>query len=564
MANQITDGRTNVFQFESVTGVVDLSGAAAGTIDNEIFFEGLNSVSEYCSNTRNGILYNAGSAQNWSNNTFYLLFNCGIAGLLGTRANGGVTVRYCGATVTDFFEVYVAGKDDYPPTFNGGWAQFVVDIEEAYTAAVTNGDANTNTGGTPPATSAIQYVGFSFITDGTMPRMVDNTWADQFARLPSGSAGIIVEGSNGGTTPWKWQDIVTAAFETNKWGTARPAPGGAFVFNTPVQFGINDATNHEFEDSNASILWDNQDYVADGFYKLSSLMGTGINFIKAGVKTGTGDAATGSQGWSIQADSTGARWDIDFSNANADDIDLFGCSFQHGGNFDMTQSFIEAISCLYIDCTQATTDASLQQRNNIINPNTADGVAFMVTNNVENIKYCTFNFSDGHGIEDTDTVTGGKDFTGNIFAGPYGGTPGSNLVANSGSTDAMLYNNGGVAKTYNILDGGTLISVRNGALATSTVASSVPISITVVDEDQNPVEGAVVYLITTGAVVVINGKTNASGIITGSFSGSTPSDIDATVSGVKHGSSPIPYRYFTLGGEITGDGYSTTAILSVD
>lgn len=471
MANQITDGRTNVFTAETVTGVVDTAGTANGTLDNEIFYEGSNSVGDYCTTTRTGMLYNAGSAQNWANNTFYILFNSGIAGLLDTRTNGGVTVRFCGATISDFFEVYVAGSDDYPPAFSGGWVQFVVDIETAYTEAVTNTAAFTNTGGTPPATNAIQYVGVTYVTSATMPRMADNTWLDQIARLPDGSAGIIVEGSNGGTTPWTWDDIVTAAVSTNKWATARPSDGGAIVLNTPVQIGINDATNHEFDDDNVSLLWDDQPFLADDIYEISAVMGTGVNFVRGGVKTGTGNDATGAQGWSIQASPTGARWNMDFSDANVDEVSLYGCSFSHGNTFSLNNVDIDMATILFNDCVSADVTNATIVRASVVAAATADGVAFMKTDNIGDIINSTFEFSDGHAIELTTPNTASQSSIGNRFSG-YGAT---------GTNDAAIYNNSGAGLvTISITNPGTTTehTYRNGTSASTALSQDVAVTFT--------------------------------------------------------------------------------------
>jgi hypothetical protein len=204
MANQILDSRILIDSSDSTTGWIDLGGGTP-TSDTEVFIQGvasngLNSLS----NTLDGVVYNAGSAQDWSNNIFYIWINSTIVPFLNLKASGGFRIRFAGAggQDTDYFEVYVGGKDNWPPAINGGWVQFVVDIEEAA--------ANpSNTGGTPPATTAIQYVGWTGITDGAMPRMVTNVWIDAIWRLPKGNAGIIIEGQNGGTTPWTSEDIFT-------------------------------------------------------------------------------------------------------------------------------------------------------------------------------------------------------------------------------------------------------------------------------------------------------------------------------------------------------------------
>ena len=561
MANTITDNRTLLSANNAADPAPDdLAGAPDTGSDTETFINGTSSRPFKVSATVGGRLYDAGSAQDWTGNTFYLWLKC--TSITNTLANGGVRIRFCGATVTDYFEKYVYGGGIGSIA---GWEMAVVDITKARADAV--GGTLGGIGGTAPAVNAIRYVGVVFDVPGMISGNTDNCFINGFWRLPASTPGIIVQGRNAGTTDWNFNDINTAGDVTDPtkaWGTTLRR-NGIITFNTPIQIGFNDTSTHGFTALNRTVSWQNN-LVPDVFYGITLVGNVGgtTNFT-LGVKTGTGDTATGAQGGTITASENGVRWFFTASDANLNSVNIYGASFQHSGNLNLNNSVIEVITTLLIDCTYALTNNAVFNRNSIIDPNTADGVAFIQTNTIGNIKYCTFNFSDGHAIEDTNTSGTPNNLLGNIFAGAYGGTPGSNLVASSGSTDAMIYNNGGVAKTYNILNGGTVPSIRNGVSATTTVAVSVPVEVTVVDENQIPIEGATVYLLTTtGAVVVLNGETNASGVISGSFGGSTPVNIDSTVSGVKHGSSPIPYEYFTLGGEITSTGYSQTAILSVD
>ena len=508
MANQITDNRTLVHAADVVTPYDDLSGNAAGTLDTEIFYQGTGSIGGYTTSTRSGLLYDAGSAQNWSNNVFYLLVNCGIVGLLDTKANGGFTIRFCGATVTDWFEVYVGGSDDWSTAFSGGWVQFVVDIETARSTAVTNGWTN----GTTPATNAIRYVGYSAITGGSMPRMADNTWLDSIHRLADGNPGIIVEGRNGGSTDWDWDDVVVQ-MDTVKAATARTGPGGSVVLTTPVQFGINDTTTHGFTDTNKTILWDDQEFAPSDLYALSALGNSGgTTNVTLGVKTGTGDDATGAQGCVIQAAPGGVRWSMDFDDPGIDAINLYGCSFIHGGTFQLDDPAVSCISCLYIDCTGAVVSNSEQLRCKIIEANTADGVAFMTTDDLNDIVFCEFEFSDGHAIELTTPRVASQTSKGNTYTG-YGGTAGSNPTASSGSTDAAVYNNAGGAVTIDVTSGGDTPSVRNGASATTVVNANTQITLTGL---VNPTE---VRVYTAGTTTELAGTED---VTTGSFVFSRP------------------------------------------
>jgi hypothetical protein len=458
----IVDGRTELSGFESGDSVPqpdDLSGAAGGTVDTEIFIQGVRSYGYYTTTVRDGLLYDAGSAQDWSNNHFYLWVNCGVAGLLDTLANGGMAVRFCGATATDWFEVNIAGSDDYPDTVQGGWAMLVVDIEKAKTAS-------DRTNGTPPATNAIRYVGVTSITSGTMPRMVSNTWLDAMWRLPASTAGIRVEGQAGGPADWTWADIA-AASDSAAWGTCRVGPGGAFIINTPIQFGANDAATHGFSDTNQVLLWEDWD-VAASFYGLTVIGGSGTQSFEAGIKTGTGDDATGAQGWTIAAAAGGQRWFFDADDANVDACNMYGCAFIHGGDFQIDGSAVSFISDDWIDCDSATVSNAEILRCAVVDANTADGVAFMTTDDLTDIVFCSFEFSDGHAVELTTPRVATQASKGNRFTG-YGA---------DATNDAAVYNDTGGAVTINVTDGGSTPTVRNGSGASTTVNNTITYTLT--------------------------------------------------------------------------------------
>lgn len=460
MANQITDNRTLVVNADSVTNWVATSSAA---LDTEIFITGTGSIAEQMTNSLRYVMFNTGASQNWANNVFYIWVNCGIVGLLATKANGGFRIRFAGPTVTNFFDAYVGGSDSWPTAVAGGWVQFVVDIETARSTAVTNGW----TGGTTPATSAIQHVGIAAVTATVMTRTVDNTWVDSIWRLPDGTPGIVVEGRNGGTTPWTFADIYTQLGQGA--GSFRPTDGGAYVCNTPIQLGINDSTTHAFSDTNQLLLWDNQDYIPADLYVFSAIAGgAGSNTVTLGVKTGTGDDATGAQGIVFRAASGGVRFAVDFDDANLTSVGLYGCTFQHGGDFQLDDAAVETISCLFIDCSSATISNSLQLRNSIIDPNTADGVAFMFTDDLTDIRFCRFEWSDGHAIELTTPRTATQTSKGNLFTG-FGST---------GTNDAAIYNNTNGAVTINVTTAGDTPTYRNGTGASTTVNNNINVTLT--------------------------------------------------------------------------------------
>ena len=406
MANQITDNRTLVDSADVVGTVwVDISGAAAG-LDTEIKVQGAGSIGEFCTTTRAGTFYRYASNQDLSNNHVYIWFNCGIVGLLDTKANGGVTFRARGPTITDYLEWELAGSDVYPTAVEGGWVMFVIDLEST----------PTNTGGTPPATTAIRELGLTFITASVMPRMADNCWVDEIRVLPDGSPGIIVEGRNGGATDWKWADLPPQLGVAN--GTAKNGPAGSILLNTPVQFFLDDGSTHAFNSINEIILWENQEFVASDLYGITVLGAAGgtANFTM-GIKTGSGDDATGAQGGVIVAESSGTRWFFDADIANIDACNMYGVQMLHGGDFQIDNAQNSWISCIWLDCDGATVSNAEILRCLIVDANTVTGVAFMITDDMTGIVFCSFAFSAGHAIELNAATPTAQNNKGNLFSG---------------------------------------------------------------------------------------------------------------------------------------------------
>ena len=465
MANQVTDNRTNVSTGESATGWEDISGAALA-VDTDIKYDTYSgSIGQYATTTVDATMYNNGSTGLFSSGDHaYLLINCGVVSLLHTKANRGTAVRVTGASLSDWAEFELFGSDEWPTTFDGGWAQIVVDIDELL--------ANpTNTNGTPPTVGNIQRFGVTFETDTVMPRMTDNFWVGGFKILGSATPAIIVEGRNGGSTDWDWDSIrLVPAVQLS--AVLKPSSGGSFVCRGPIQFGINDTSTHAFTESNKLLLWDSQEVMLDSFYNISALGNSGgttnINF---GLKTGTGNDATGAQGGVIQAQDGFARFDLDFDDPNVDSVNLYGVSFQHGGTFQLDDPAVSCISSLYIDCTQAQVSNSEQLSCTVVDANTADGAAFMVTDDMSDIIKCSFIFSDGHAVELNAATPTAQDNVGNLFAG-YTNTIDSTdaAILNSAAGALVISSSGGSnlnTDSYRDTGGGS-VSILNNINVTFT------------------------------------------------------------------------------------------------
>ena len=541
MANQITDNRTLVVNADSLTNWVAEGGSTA--LDTDVKIQGTGSIAEQVTNTRRQILYNMTATQNWSNNVFYIWINCGIVGLLATKAAGGFTIRFTGPTTTNFFEFYVGGSDSWPTAIAGGWVQFVVDIEAT----------PSNTGGTPPATSAIQHVGWSAVTGGTMTKVADNTWIDEIRRLPDGNPGVIVEGRNGGSTDWNFTNILTQV--TTSSGTIKEGPAGSYIINTPIQFGINDTSTHGFADTNKIIFWDNQEFAPSDLYKLSALGNSGgTTNVTFGIKTGTGDDATGAQGLIFAAATSGVRWALDFDDPNVDGVNFYGCNLIHGGDFQLDDPAVSFISTSYVDCTSATISNSQQLRVAVIDANTADGVAFMTTDDLSDVVLSSFEFSDGHAVMLTTPIVSSQTSKGNKFTG-YGST---------GTNDAAIYNNAGGSVTISVTSSGDSPTYRNGSGASTTVSAAVNLTINVSNRAGDPIDNAqsAIYLASDNSELM--NEDTVSGTATATYNGSTPADIYFRVRKSNAGDPP---KYIPISGTGTivgGTGFSVDVTMDVD
>ncbi|RLI90908.1 MAG: hypothetical protein DRO89_04995, partial [Candidatus Altiarchaeales archaeon] len=233
------------------------------------------------------------------------------------------------------------------------------------------------------------------------------------------------------------------------------------------------------------------------------------------------------------------------------DVNLDNCTFT-----DMTTFIFKSNSTInattFRRCGQVTQGSA-----------TFDGCTFdnstaavsLLSNNPGNITGCTFN-SDGsnHAIEIT--TPGTYSFTNHTFNG---------YATSDGSTgNEVIYNNSGGAVTLNASGISGTISVRNGTSASTTVNNGVTLTITVQDEDTNPIQYAQTAIYkTSDRTELMNKDTDANGVATESFNyPGTPVDIEIRVRKASAGATK--YINFSTLGQISSSGYSLLVTLVED
>jgi hypothetical protein len=328
-----TTNFTRVDACDSTTGWSNIGGGPGVSFQSDVFRQGNGALGRRVDNGTGGYAYDlgAGSTLDFSpggaNEGEHIFFWINI--LQPTLINGAwlrlsedASVPAAGNSLD--YEIFPAN------TYNGGWVRIAIDPR--VTPAVINGSA-----GHSSALNAVRWIGF-FFNMGNVGGTTPNCNIDAIDR----GRGLIV---TGGTTTDKvtWDDINGVADSlTNAYGLIEKR-SGVFFLRGEWQFG--DATNNcYFEDTDQTIVWENTytvnrnatprtiSAVAEDLNRLVLVEGTGVTDFICGIKSGTGNDATGTNGVVFQTtplfDGVATNLTIDFSDADITNVELFGCRFR--------------------------------------------------------------------------------------------------------------------------------------------------------------------------------------------------------------------------------------------
>lgn len=413
-----------------------------------------------------------------------------------TKANGGLGISMSSDPTPTLTGVspsngptnsktwFLGGSDTEVTT---GWVCYCVD---------PNGTPDLTIG--TPVMSSIDRVGMRCKVTGTVSNKTLNLHHDV---LRYGTGLTIKDGTSG--SPVALVDIATAdALNANAWGVVTQQSGIYFVAGK-LYFGTTGQTAITyFKDTNKIVVFPFFP-VAASFYELR-LAGAGSFLTTFVLGTYSGSLASG--GCTIKGAGSGssiAIWTLTASAANTlcllsacvfsemrsaafkSDSEIRSCTFDNSG--EVTASGATFSFCTFLNLRTTTPISAVYQiRVNTTTPTITDcafincATAILWDRNADTsgkLDRCAFTSGGtGHAIElgaNTPTTISIVDVS---FTG-YGGTPGSNAVASSGSTDAAIYNNSGKAITINV-SGGTTPAIRNGAGATTIVNSTVAVQFT--------------------------------------------------------------------------------------
>lgn len=450
----VTDDNLRADDMNATTNVSGIGGGAGAGAEPDFVYQGTNSVSRKIGTSAGGFYTTTGTSRDMTaarRNTVMLKVIATNSAALEAVSVPGIEVRI-GSGTSAYYSYNIEGNDTYP--IKGGWLIRPIDPSVA-----THRDGTTGS----PNLAAAAY--FGVVGDFTSTSKGENLAMDAIDI----GAGLNLVGGDGADPDGVWQDFVDddegdTAATTGRYGyiytvASDPSTGDSIIMECYGMFWIGrtagqTTTATVFNDTGRTLLFPDGLFAA-GFSGISVDLGnasTNVDFLNStfrglGTETGVDTrpvlTITGTSG---AFDATGCVFDSFADLTLTSGATLTDCAVRNSEGITQSGATIDA--CTFSGAT------------------TADGVAFITSDDPSLISDCTFTFSDGHAIEIT--ATGTYTFTGNKFNG-YGA---------AASNDAAIYNNSGGAVTLNIAGGGDTPTVRNGTGASTTVNNNTAVTLT--------------------------------------------------------------------------------------
>lgn len=552
MATISLDG-TNITRAENTTGWGALklagSGGSPTPAAGDTVLEGSGSVTIQVNKQKNVLYYDNGSGIDFtttanSDAVVYVWVNFLAPGFLATRANGGMGI-FLGTTTANYHLYDFHGSD----TYSGGWVRLA--IKPSFTASTV--------GGTGLTTSNVRYFGV-FADVGTSTARFDNLVCD---RIDYGR-GLTITGTT--TTDDAIGELLSNE-ATNRYGIvyALNTSETAVALNGRLTFGDDSGTlATTMTDVSKQLFVVEQEYdngtsvtnsVPTDHYRINFVgNATGATSCTIGKKVGTGDTATGRSGWTVVA-KPGSLYDVqlDFDDGNVNTCKVYGSTFRDlTGTINWgTNTAHECMGTTFDACAQVDMVGGPLVRNCNFLQHSGTDAALLWNGNID-IKNSNFiSNTDGTnnpaGIEHTTT-------TGSPFS--Y-----DNLQFSANDND--VFNSSGGAITINKTNGSNPATARNSGAGSTTFQGSVSVSVTVKNPAGTAIQNAqtAVYLSSDDSEVM-NADTNASGVASTTFSGTTPAAVYIRVR--KSSSGDTKYVSASATGTITSSGLDVTITLRQD
>ena len=560
-----TDLRTEINDCEDVTVTFSTSGSALA--DEALagqFYEGTQAVRAQHSNNDDELYTttnSAGTALNidLSDATAYVLLKDALP---QTFANRGVQILLSDGTNRIGYSVGGNDAQGMPvgPFFN----VYKLDVSEIVTAPGTNFATYAGSEASLSQTAITEF-GIGTFHNAKAQGNVANLALDRMTYHANGSYALRINGGTVGT-PETMADV-QGDDVTNGWGLVANPVGDQFWFFGPTEWG-EPAAN-----ADAYFTATNEQWFLVGDNAGGRAVGaTHFPFRVVANATDTISFVLDN----VVIVNTGTRAQFDMSDSNVTTLQLDSVTFTDLGAITMPvqdASNKYANNCIFNNCDQV--DLQSLDCDSLVFNGTTDANGAIIwdadDNSEQNQDNLTFN-SDGTGHAiyiNIDTASATTfDIDGYTFDGyaRQDGTAGNRVFYINNPSDGDITINVTNTQAINPQAGGTgeTISYELAAGTTSTVSivQSVTVTITAQDVDGNPIEGAKVFLETTGGTDIIPfGVTNASGQVSTSYTGSTP---QAVTGYVRKGTARPVFRAANINDTISATGLSAVITLVSD
>ena len=550
-----TDLRTEINDCEDNTVTFTTSGSGLG--DDALagqFYEGTQAVKAQHSNNDDELYTTSDSGGtalniNMSDVTAYVLLKDSLP---QTFANRGVQILL--GDGTDRIGYSVGGSDAQGIPLGPFFNVYKLDVSEIVATPGTNFAVYAGSEANLAQTTITQF-GIGTFHNAKAQGNVANLALDRMTYHANGSYALRINGGTVGT-PETMSDV-QGDDVTNGWGLVANPLGALYYFFGPTEWGEPAANADVYftaSDEQWFFIGDNAGGRAVG--------ATHFPFRLAGNATDTISFVLNN----VVIVNTGTRAEFDFSDANVDIMQLNAVTFTDLGASTMPVQVASDKFCnnsIFNNCDQvylSTLDCDGLVFNG--SNNALGAILWDASSNEENQDNLTFN-SDGtgHAIEislNTASLT-----TFNIDGYEVSGYE-TTSNGSTGNTVFLVDNAADGDVTINVSNGTGTFSYERAAgyTGTVTVNQTVTVTITVQDTDGNPIEGAKVFLEESGGTDIISFDiTNASGIVTTSYAGSTPQSVVGYVA--KGTISPV-YKRVNINDTIGASGLSATITMVSD
>jgi len=549
VAVTISDNRTTLDQCDSNTNF------NTGDPTTTIYAEGSSSITESYGETTGQIYYN-GTTPDFTgtgNKLIYLWSFCLATqnGYKEATPADSSHAMWLSDTTNDLL-IYMAGNDRDVFKHADGQVQFqsfVIDVDYLDTVD-TNGDLAVLAGSYvsfDPTTTSME-VGGHYTTLSKALGGGTNCYIDI---IRYGTEGIyIIDGTTGDRGNFAEvaaadRDIVDGAGH----GVFREYTPGSYGSQAALKFGTTAAGDSWFDDTGATITYEDR-LIADDKYK----------FVVLGNVTGGEETNFYLSNSTITTARPAVEVDISSTGINVLDLDginFVGLKKPAAFPTDSASYTHTVTNCQFIDQGQID-PGSVDFTNNLISDydhsyETAGGAVLIDSaSTVGNWSGLSF-VSSGTGHAVKVTATGSYTFTGFTYSG-YGST---------GTTNAAIHNS--TAGTVNItVSGGDTPTYYNSGGGTTNVIASVDMTILVKHAQTLAViqnAQTSIQLLNSPFTQIMNEDTNASGIATEPYTGSTPVDVVVKVRKSETTDDPRYYAVSRIETVQSGTGLSATVLL---